>query len=299
MRSAVDIAPFGSLHFPPYCTHAEDGSNTLASFHIIEYTKPAFSPPKRLAQEVAGLRFWRPLNIGGDFAWFREHSSRWGLYARLKPDFHRWAFFGVWEDESALEEFLLSSETGRNWREATAEACHVWLRPNRVRGPWMGMQLLRGSETAAPADGPVAHLVRLDLSLRGTLAMWASAAPNLLHHLPDADDLLLGLPLVDRPYVQPVSFSVWNTAQSATAFAYQGEAHSSAVARVRRSQGDFMDRYSAGSFEPYRCIGTWKGREILAGQRAPTKIRNRADSNHDPAPEFVHQIRALGAARCS
>ena len=43
----------------------------LASFHIIEYRKPTLSPPKRLAGQVAGLRFWRPLNIGGDFAWFR------------------------------------------------------------------------------------------------------------------------------------------------------------------------------------------------------------------------------------
>src|SRR6266516_3251638 len=81
------------------------------------------------AQQVAGLKFWRPLNIGGDFAWFREHPSRWGLYARLKPDFRRWAFFAVWEEEAALEEFLTASETGRKWREATAEACHLWLRP--------------------------------------------------------------------------------------------------------------------------------------------------------------------------
>jgi hypothetical protein len=237
--------------------------NVLASFHIVEYTRPVFSPPKRLAQQVAGLQFWRPLNIGGDFAWFREHPSRWGLYARLKPDFRRWAFFAVWEEEPALEEFLTATEMGRKWREATAEACHFWLRPNQVRGPWAGMQLLRSSETAAEVDGPVAHIVRLDLSLRGTLAMWGSAAPNLLHHLPDSSDLLLALPLVDRPYVQPVSFSVWRTAQSAMAFAYQEGGHSAAVARVRRSQSDLMDRYSTGSFEPYRCDGTWKGRNIL------------------------------------
>jgi hypothetical protein len=240
--------------------------SVLASFHIIEYRKPAFLPPKRLVGQAAGLHFWRPLNIGGDFAWFREHPSRWSLYPRLKPDFRRWAFFAVWEEEAALEEFLAVSETGRKWREATAEACHFWLRPNRVRGPWAGMQLLRGSESAGQADGPVAHIVRLDLSLQGTLAMWA--APNLLHHLPDSSDLLLGLPLVDRPYVQPVSFSVWRTSQSAMAFAYHEKGHSAAVARVRRSQGDLMDRYSTGSFEPYRWDGTWKGRNVLGPARS-------------------------------
>jgi hypothetical protein len=239
------------------------GLNVLASFHIVKYRKPALSPPKRLADEVAGLRFWRPLNVGGDFGWFREHPSRWSLYPHLKPDFRRWAFFAVWEEEASLEEFLADSETGRKWREATAEVCHFWLRPNRVRGPWAGMQILRGSESDGQTDGPVAHLVRLDLSLRGTLAMWSSAAPNLLHHLPDSTDLLLGLPLVDRPYVQPVSFSVWRTSQSAMAFAYREKGHPAAVARVRRSQSDLMDRYSTGSFEPYRCEGTWKGRDVL------------------------------------
>jgi hypothetical protein len=113
-------------------------------------------------------------------------------------------------------------------------------------------------------DGPIAHIVRLDLSLRGTLAMWGSAAPNLLHHLPDSSDLLLALPLVDRPYVQPVSFSVWRTSQSAMAFAYQEGGHSAAVARVRRFQGDLMDRYSTASFDPYRCNGTWKGNNPLS-----------------------------------
>lgn len=259
---------------------AESGElNVLASFHIVEYSKPVFSPPKRLDEQVAGLQFWRPLNIGGDFAWFREHPSRWSLYVRLKPDFRRWAFFAVWEEAAALEEFLTASETGRKWREATAETCHFWLRPYQVRGPWAGMQLLRSAETAAQADGPVAHIVRLDLSLRGTLAMWGSAAPNLLHHLPDRTDLLLALPLVDRPYMQPVSFSLWRTSQSAMAFAYQEGGHSAAIARVRRSQSDLMDRYSTGSFEPYRCDGTWKGHHILgpAGARANIPDRRHHD----------------------
>ena len=250
---------------PPYREHQAIGGRTLiASFHIVEYRKPAFLPPKRLAGQIAGLHFWRPLNIGGDFAWFREHPSRWSLYPRLRPDFRRWAFYAVWEEEAALEEFLTVSETGRAWSETAAEACHFWLRPNRARGPWEGVQLLQSSESTVPADGPVAHIVRLDLSLRGTLAMWGSAAPNLLRHLPDSNELLLGLPLVDRPYVQPVSFSVWRTSQSTTTFAYREKAHRDAVARVQRSQGNLLDRYSKASFEPYRCDGTWKGRNPLA-----------------------------------
>jgi hypothetical protein len=236
----------------------------IASFHLVEYRKRVLSPPRRLAGQVAGLCFWRPLNIGGDFAWFREHPSRWGLYRRLRPDFRRWAFYAAWEEEAALGEFLAASKVGRGWREGATEACHFWLRPTRVRGPWKGMQVLRGFESAGKADGPVVYLARLELSPRGTVAMWGSAAPNLFHHLPAGDQLLLGLPLVDRPYVQPVSFSVWRCDQSAVTFAHREQGHRDAVRRVRRSQHDVVRRFSSGRFEPYRCEGTWKGQHPLA-----------------------------------
>jgi hypothetical protein len=236
--------------------------SVLASFHAVKYAKPVLAPPKRLAGQVPGLRFWRPLNIGGDFAHFREHPGRRGLYPHLRPAFKHWAFYAVWDDEAALDDFLSSSSTGKKWQESAAEACHFWLRPLHARGSWAGISMLDSSDTA-PGGAPVAHLIRLDLSLRGTVAMWGSAAPNLLHHLPESTQLLLGLPLVDRPYAQPVSFSVWRTRECALDFAYRGEAHPAAVERVRRSQSNLLQHYSAGSFEPYRSAGTWGGRRIL------------------------------------
>jgi hypothetical protein len=236
----------------------------IASFHVVEYRKPVVLPPKRLAGQVSGLRFWRPLNIGGDFGWFHDHPDRWGLYARLRPDFHHWAFYAVWEEDGALDEFLTASHTGRTWTENATEICHFRLRPRSARGAWQGTKVLSDSQNGQPADGPVAHIVRLDLSLRGTLAMWGSAAPSVLHHLPDRSELLLGLPLVDRPYMQPISFSVWRTADSATNFAYRQQGHRDAIARVQRSQHDLLDNYSTASFYPYRCDGTWNGTNPLA-----------------------------------
>ncbi len=203
----------------------------IASFSVLAHRKRHLAPPKRLAGQVAGLRFWRPLNVGGDFAWFRQHPNRRALYPRLRPAFRRWAYYAVWDDENAFEEFLTSSPLGRAWAEESAEAWHVWLAPVRVRGEWEGVRPLRGAETAGREGGPAAHLVRLDLSLRATAAMWGSASPNILRHIPDSDDLLAGIPLVDRPYTQPVSFSVWRSEDAATRFEY-GDGHRAAVSRV-------------------------------------------------------------------
>lgn len=239
----------------------------IASFHCIRYRRPVVRPPRRITRDTPGARFWRPLDIGGDFAYFRAHPTRRALYPRLRPDFHHWAFFAAWEDEAALDAFLERSPVGEDWRNGASEAWHLWMNPTQVHGPWEGMRALAGSLTTA-ADGPVAEIVHLDLSLRGTFAMWGWAAPHLLAHLPDEDELLLGLPLVDRPYTQPVSFSLWRSATEARAFAYRNRAHREAIERVRHGQPDLIRSHSAGRFHAYRSRGTWGGRDPLSGVRS-------------------------------
>ena len=107
----------------------------IASFHLVEYRKRRLSPPRQAPGAVAGLRFWRPLNIGGDFAFFREHPTRRALYPTLRPDFRRWAFYAVWDDEPALDDFLERGPVARSWADGAAQAWHIWLQPLRVRGP--------------------------------------------------------------------------------------------------------------------------------------------------------------------
>ena len=185
-------------------------------WHLVEYRRRVLTPA-RLAGRVDSLRFWRPLDLGGDFGWFRDHPSRWALYRRLKPDFRRWAFYAVWDDDAALDRFLANPP--RRWADGWAECLSLRLRPRAARGPWAGVDALEAPAAEPAREGTVAHIVRLDLSLRGTLAMWGSAAPHILRFLPDAHDLLLGIPLVDRPYMQPVSFSLWRSPDAVRQFA--------------------------------------------------------------------------------
>jgi hypothetical protein len=243
----------------------------IASFHVVEYRRAVVSPPKRLAGRICGLRFWRPFNVGGDFAYFREHPTRRALYPRLRPDFHRWAFYGVWEDDAALGEFMAGSNEAATWHEAR-EAWHLRLRPLKAKGSWPGTSVLASvpPTPASAATGPVAHLVRLDLSLRGTLAMWATAAPHVLRFLPDSDELLVGLPLVDRPYTQPVSFSLWRSAEAARSFARGREGHATSVATVRRWQPNLAECHATASFVPYHAAGTLNGCKPLAEFAATT-----------------------------
>jgi hypothetical protein len=229
----------------------------IASMHLVRYRRRVLRPAKDLAGRIRGLRYWRPLNIGRDFAWFREHPARRHLYPRLRPDFCRWAYFGVWDDQAAYDAF--TADPPPTWADGREESLTMGLRPIAAHGTWAGTQALGLSRRAAPAAGAVAHLVRLDLSLRGTLAMWGSAVPGVLHCLPDRADMLLGIPLVDRPYSHPMSFTVWSSADAVSRFAHHGQGHRTAVARVQHSQPDLAACYSTAEFEPFQWQGTWQG----------------------------------------
>lgn len=235
----------------------------IASFHTLAYRRRVFSPPRRLEGSVAGLRFWRALNIACEFSWYRAHAGRLQLWRTLRPNPRHWAFYALWEDEAALDAFLETSTVARTWADSCTEAWHLWLRPAGVSGPWDGLQLLRGSEVEAPRGEPLVCLAHLDLTLRGTLAMWASSAPGITHHLPDGERLLASLALVDRPYVQPMSFSVWSSLDAAMAFVHRDGQHATAVSRIEKVQADAVRRFSSGRFQPYRTRGTLNGRDPL------------------------------------
>src|SRR5262245_43811589 len=125
-----------------------------------------------------------------------------------------------------------------------------WAQPEAQRfrpAFWPGVATLE-SPAAGPAPGrPVVHIVRLDRTRRGTVAMWGSAAPHSLHS-------------------HPVSFSLWPSTDAVQHFAHNAQGHRHSVQRVQRSQHDLFARYSTASFEPYACEGTWHGSNRLANK---------------------------------
>jgi len=253
----------------------ESNSPTVvASFHLVHYHRLTPAPPKRLGQTEVGVRFWRPLNVGGDFQKFRTNPSRWALYRKLKPDFWRWAFFGIWEHEDALARFLERSPVARSWSDGAEEALHLWLKPTRTRGRWSAMRALEGTEQQGLPKAPAAFITRLDLSIRGTLTMWLTAAPGILACVPDRDALQLAIPLVDRPYAQPMTFTIWTSLDRALAFAYQDGGHSKAVERMERTTPALSEQgFSSAGFYPYRSVGSWEGHDPLAEATAAAVIR--------------------------
>src|SRR3712207_5596298 len=97
-----------------------------------------------LLRATPGLAFWKLLGTGR------------GQAMTLGADLRRWALFAVWEDERALDAFLLASPVAARWESLAHEAYHVRLEPLRARGSWNGRPLFAGA--AGASDGAVAVL---------------------------------------------------------------------------------------------------------------------------------------------
>lgn len=238
----------------------------LASFHLSRY--PARHAVSAMADLVArrraleatpGLRFARRLGTG--------RGSAMGLGADLR----RWATFAVWDDEDALDAFLLSSPLAARWAQHAEETWTVRLVPLSAHGSWGGVAVLAGVAGRAPTsagagpDEPVAVLTRARIPVRHWPAFYR-AVPPVDDHLRRSPGLLAALGIGEAPVGLQATFSLWRSVADMEAFAYGGSPHEEVVRRTRR-HGWFGEEMFA-RFRPYRSAGTWDGVDPLTGAGA-------------------------------
>ena len=247
---------------------AVDATTVLASFHLARY--PRATAPDGMARmgfdrpplaRTPGLRFWKLMGTGR------------GASMTLGADLRRWALFAVWEDESALDAFLATSEVIARRAALGAETYDVKLDPLRARGAWGGRNPLEsgpelispaasaGAVATAPAAGPVAVLTRATIRARRLAAFYRSIPPPS-DELARQPGLLASVGVGEWPLARQGTFSLWASPEDVRAYA-QGQPGHREVMRRTRAESWYSEELFA-RFRPFGQRGTWDGRDPLA-----------------------------------
>lgn len=244
----------------------------IASFHLVHYLRPKLRQSQFTGAD--GLCFWRPFSTGPDFTALKPNFTRLTL---ARPEFRRWGFFGIWQEEAALNHFLEASPVAREWQKRGAETWHIWLQPIRARGNWQGTKLLEGVDSVEAPHAPAALLTRVDIRLSKVPAFWLGATYPAVTDVRKAPGFVAGVAMTELPLVEAATFTIWRSCGDATNFAYSRSAHQEIVARNGRERITKM--FSAAYFHPYRSVGTWRGQDPLSLARQPLGV---IGPSHEP-----------------
>ena len=226
----------------------------IASFHLTTVSTPAapwglarLGLDRAVLPRVPGLRFWRLLGTG--------RGSDTGPGADLR----RTALFAVWDDDAALDAFLVSR---RSRHPGTVESYVVRLRGLGGHGRWNGFDVL-GAIDPAPVvpDAPVAVLTRARVHARHWRT-FAAASKVVSVELTRAEGLLAVCGIGEAPVGRQATFSLWASAAAARRYAFDTAEHVEVVRRTRDERWYGEELFA--SFGPSASIGTWGGRDPLS-----------------------------------
>ncbi|TCP39157.1 spheroidene monooxygenase [Rhodovulum marinum] len=194
-------------------------------------------------KNVPGLEFFKLLGTGSDA----------GFNPRPNVDVN--ALLCVWPDMETAEKGLANSITHKTLRDHACETYTIYLTPTSARGLWSGVEPLRVTEK--PDDsGNIAVLTRATVKLPVALKFWAEV-PEVQERVAKHPNCAFHIGMAEVPWVQQVTFSLWNNKKEMGGFAYGNCPHGNAVKHVR--EGDWFKEEMYARFNILKEEGSWEG----------------------------------------
>lgn len=232
--------------------------------------------PSRLEalSQMARGRFALKAVPGLEF--FKLFGSGSGAGFNPRPNVDVNAILCVWPDMETAKTGLTSSITHRVLRDHACETYTIYLTPISARGLWSGVEPLRVTERP-DASGNIAVLTRATVKLPIALQFW-SEVPDIEAMVAEHPNCAFHIGLAEVPWVQQVTFSLWNDKGAMTRFAHGDCPHGRAVKHVR--EGNWFKEELYARFNILEEEGTWEGGSPLKRLAAP---RRAAGTGAEPA----------------
>jgi heme-degrading monooxygenase HmoA len=169
-------------------------------------------------RSVPGLRFARLLGTG--------HGRS---FTPADADPRHWALLATWDSPATAAAFEGGPIAGA-WSARADERWRLALQPISSVGRWSGRTPFE-SQAGAWSESPCAVLTRARLAPAKAAAFWR-AIPPVAAEVRGASGLRFARGIGEAPIGLQATFSVWDSADAAMAFAYGSPAHRAVVERT-------------------------------------------------------------------
>lgn len=190
------------------------------------------------------------------------------------PNFGVYGVLAAWPSLDHARAQVSAAAVFRRYRAHASEAFTVYLTPSRARGAWAGAAPFDPAPEAG-ARLPVAVLTRAAIRPAHVLDFWRRT-PGIRATIPGQAHLLFQIGMGEVPWLNQITFTIWDDFEALRAFAYRDGPHSAAI-EAARADGWFAEELFA-RFHVAGCEGTWGGASPLAAAMASERATT------EPAP---------------
>jgi heme-degrading monooxygenase HmoA len=205
------------------------------------FSQMAFAPP--LLKKTQELDFFKMLGTGR------------GTGFSIRPDFSRYGLLGVWESETAADEFFKSSPLFKKFLQHSDEYWTVKLQPYQAHGKWDGVAPFKTDKNIL-LKTPVAVLTRATIRPQRLQRFW-QFVPDTSAELDAARGRIASIGIGEAPFFRQATLSFWHDEESVKDFAYRSPKHREVV-RLTREEAWYSEELFA-RFEVVGSEGTWGG----------------------------------------
>ena len=189
---------------------------------------------------------------GVEFVKMVGAGSREGFFPF--PDTAIEGVLSVWPSLEQAQEQVRGAAVFEDMRRHAAENLTLYLQTLRVKGRWSDREpfAVEGDSTLTL---PVVALTRATVKPQHALGFWGTTPP-IRTEIPDQDHLLFKIGLAEIPWVNQITFTVWDDFEAMKAFAYrQGGPHAHAIEQARSNKWFSEELYAR--FRVLGVDGAW------------------------------------------
>ena len=180
----------------------------------------------------------------------------------LFPDWGVYALLGVWENEQAANDFFNHSTIYKQYQEMSSEQWTIFMKPIQTKGLWSGGNPFTPSLELDANNPLIAVITRATIKTNKLLKFWRFVPISQRPIQRGCTGLIYTKGVGEVPIVQMATFSIWENLDSLKEYAYNSLEHRQAVKKTH--QIDWYKEEMFTRFQPFRTIGTWEGKDLLA-----------------------------------